>query len=171
MTEKNLNKSCYKLVGFFGKKVKPLGQKTMTCKYKDKVLKVDFQVIQHESKPVLGKESSVAFGMVKRIYAMEERTQTNILSEYEDLFTGLGCVPGVHHIQVNPDVSPVIHPPRKVPVALRKDVEKELKRMEDLGVIEKQTEPTEWVSSMVTVVKPNKIRICLDPQNLNKAIQ
>ena len=170
MSENNLHKSCYKLVGFFGKKVKPLGQKTISCKYKDKELKVDFQVVKHDAKAVLGKESSVAFGMVKRVYAVEERTQTDILSEYEDLFEGLGCVPGVHHIQVNPAVAPVVHPPRKVPVALRKDVEKELKRMENLGVIEKQTEPTEWVSSMVTVVKPNKIRICLDPQNLNKAI-
>ena len=42
--------------------------------------------------------------------------------------------------------------------------------MESPGVTENQTEPMEWVRSMVTVVKPNKIRICLDPQNLNKAI-
>lgn len=108
MSEKNLKKSCYKLVGFFGKKVKPVGQKTITCKYKDKELKVDFQVIKHDTKAVLGKESSVVFGMVKRIYAVEERTQTDILSEYEDLFNGLGYVPGVHYIQVNPAV---IHPP------------------------------------------------------------
>lgn len=43
--------------------------------------------------------------MVKRVYTVEERTQTDILSEYEDLFEGLGCVLGVHHIQVNPAVA------------------------------------------------------------------
>lgn len=43
--------------------------------------------------------------------------------------------------------------------------------MESMGLIAKQTEPTDWVNSMVTVVKPNKIRICMDPQDLNKAIK
>lgn len=43
--------------------------------------------------------------------------------------------------------------------------------MECLGVINKQTEPTDWVNSMVTVTKPNEIRICIDPQDLNTAIK
>ena len=44
--------------------------------------------------------------------------------------------------------------------------------MEKLKVIERVYEPTEWVNSMVTVVKPNgKLRICIDPRNLNKAIK
>ena len=33
------------------------------------------------------------------------------------------------------------------------------------------TEPTKWTSNMVVVRKPNKIRICLDPMHLNKAIK
>ncbi|KAA0714109.1 Retrovirus-related Pol polyprotein from transposon opus [Triplophysa tibetana] len=43
--------------------------------------------------------------------------------------------------------------------------------MEQMNVIARQTDPTDWVSSMVTIVKPDKIRICLDPQDLNKAIK
>ncbi len=74
-------------------------------------------------------------------------------------------------IQLNLDVAPVIHPPRKVPIALKHRVKMELKRMEDLGVIVKQTDPTEWVNSMVTVVKPEKLRICIDSQDLYKAIK
>lgn len=43
--------------------------------------------------------------------------------------------------------------------------------MEEIGVIVKQHEPTEWVNSMATVQKPNgKLRICIDPRDLNKAI-
>ena len=36
----------------------------------------------------------------------------------------------------------------------------------------KVTEPTEWVNSLVIVEKPEtgKIRVCLDPKDLNKAI-
>ena len=44
--------------------------------------------------------------------------------------------------------------------------------METLCVIRKAEEPTEWVSSLVVVEKPNgKVRLCLDPRDLNKAIQ
>ena len=33
-------------------------------------------------------------------------------------------------------------------------------------------EPSDWVNSMVTVIKPNgKLRICIDPRDLNKAIK
>ena len=39
------------------------------------------------------------------------------------------------------------------------------------GIIIKQTEPTPWVSSLTYPKKANgKLRICLDPKDLNKAI-
>lgn len=58
-------------------------------------------------------------------------------------------------------------------MALRDKVKAELRRMENLDVIEKVTEPRQWVSSMVTVWKPEKqkIRICMDPKDLNAAIE
>ena len=45
--------------------------------------------------------------------------------------------------------------------------------MEDNKIIQKVTEPTDWVSSLVIVKKPNsnKLRICIDPTDLNKAIK
>ncbi|CAC5395221.1 unnamed protein product [Mytilus coruscus] len=45
--------------------------------------------------------------------------------------------------------------------------------MEDKEVIRKVDEPTDWVNSLVVVEKPKtgKLRICLDPRNLNKAIK
>ena len=39
------------------------------------------------------------------------------------------------------------------------------------SIIAKQTEPTPWVSSLMYPKKPNgKLRICLNPKDLNKAI-
>lgn len=68
-------------------------------------------------------------------------------------------------------VSPVVHPPRKKPIAIKDKIKAELDRMTEMGVIVKQEEPTEWVNSMVRVIKPNgKIRVCIDPSDLNKAI-
>lgn len=44
--------------------------------------------------------------------------------------------------------------------------------MEKLNVIQKIDEPTEWVSSLVIVDKRNgKLRVCLDPRDLNSAIK
>ncbi|CAC5360616.1 unnamed protein product [Mytilus coruscus] len=70
-------------------------------------------------------------------------------------------------------VNPVINPPRKIPAALREKLKGTLKEMEDKEVIRKVDEPTDWVNSLVVVEKPKtgKLRICLDPRNLNKAIK
>ena len=40
-----------------------------------------------------------------------------------------------------------------------------------MEVIEKVTEPKDWVNSLVIVEKPNrKLILCLDPKDLNEAI-
>jgi len=44
--------------------------------------------------------------------------------------------------------------------------------MMKLRIIDKVTIPTDWVSSLVVVQKTNKkLRLCLDPRDLNKAIK
>lgn len=43
---------------------------------------------------------------------------TEILKSYEDIIKGLGKLPGKHHITIDDTVTQIIHPPRKVPVAL-----------------------------------------------------
>ena len=42
--------------------------------------------------------------------------------------------------------------------------------MKKTEVVVKQKEPTEWVNSMVAVVKPNKLRICIDPRDLKTQV-
>ena len=77
----------------------------------------------------------------------------------------------VYTMQLKPEVQQVVHAARKVTVALREKVKAELDRMEKLNVISKVDEPTKWVNSMVVVPKPNgAVRVCLDPRDLNKAI-
>ena len=50
-------------------------------------------------------------------------------------------------------------------------VEEELKGMEEAGVIERVTGPTEWCAPMVLVQKSNgKLRICVDMRKLNSAV-
>ncbi len=94
------------------------------------------------------------------------------MEEYKDVFEGLGCLPGEHRISIDDTVAPVVHACRKVPFALREKLKEELARMEKLDVIKRIDEPTDWVSSLVIVLKKNgSLRICLDPRDLNRAIK
>ena len=56
---------------------------------------------------------------------------------------------------------------------MKDEVEKELQRMVKIGVIAPTTEPAPWVSAMVATRKKNgkDIRICIDPRDLNTALQ
>ena len=58
-----------------------------------------------------------------------------------------------------------------MPIALRPKIKEKLDALVKRKVITPVTEPLEWVSSMLAVIKPNKIRICLDPRDLNEAIK
>ena len=83
------------------------------------------------------------------------------------LSTALVASPKLH-----PNCKPVIHPPQKVPITIWSKVRKELERMERLDVIERVYEPTDWVNSMVTVIKKNEqLHICIDPCDLKRAIK
>ena len=69
-------------------------------------------------------------------------------------------------------VPPVQHAPRRIAVALRPQLKDTLDALEAQGVIAQVTTPTKWISSIVAVPKKNgKLRICLDPKDLNCAIQ
>ena len=90
---------------------------------------------------------------------------------YESLFDDIGCLQGKHKIKIDPNVTPVIHPPRRVPFVLKPKLKAELQRMLEMGVISKVETPTSWVNSMVCVEKRNgDIRVCIDPRDLNRAI-
>lgn len=56
-------------------------------------------------------------------------------------------------------------------MALKQEVKAKIEELEQKGIIQKETHPTEWISSMVVAAKPGKIRICLDPRDLNRALQ
>ena len=65
---------------------------------------------------------------------------------------------------------PVIHAPRKCPIALHLKVKEHLDKMECLGVITHVDKPMDWVSSITYIQKANgELCLCLDPHDLNVA--
>ena len=154
--------------------------------------KVKFLIVDNCEVPLLGLVTSEQLSLVK-IIDCDATTSTDtpcevrqvnvtpnnkpmgkekILHEYRDVFEGLGCLPGEYNITVDQSYTPVVHRPRRLPIAIRKLVQEKLDEMQADYIIAKVVEPTPWVSSMVVVRKKNgDVRICIDPRDLNKAVK
>ena len=94
-----------------------------------------------------------------------------LMKDFEDVFTGLGYLPGEYHIEIASNIRPVQHTPRRVPVPLKTQLKEKIDEIEKEGIIIQETKPTDWISSVVAMPKPGKLRVCIDPQDLNRAIK
>ena len=150
---------------------------------------VPFVIIEGQSTPLIGSCSAQQLNLIRvqhhNIAVINEprniqasladkpmNSRTDVINAYPDVFQGLGHMPGTVHLELDKSATPTVMPPRRVPVALKDKLKTELDRMEERQIITKVVEPTDWVSSLVTVDKPNgKIRICIDPKPLNSALK
>ena len=100
-------------------------------------------------------------------------TKEYILKEYNDIFKGVGTLPGgPYHIRLKEQYRPVQHPPRSVPIAMQTAYKVELERLTKEGIITEVKEHTEWINLILPVMKPNSsLRLCLDPKDLNKVVE
>ena len=111
-------------------------------------------------------------------------TKQEVLSQYFGCFEGIGHFPGdPYKFHLKPDHKLARHAPRKVPVHLEAAFKEEIESLVKQGMLEEVKEHTNWVNSYVIVEKdtgnqhvPNhtvkkKLRICLDPRDLNEALE
>ena len=100
-------------------------------------------------------------------------TREQLIKQYfKVLGPGVGLLEGKYCIRIDNTHQPVQHAPRCVLVAIRDNLKQILEHLTQQGIITPVTEPTDWISSMVVVTKKNgMLRICLDPKDLNRAIQ
>ena len=83
----------------------------------------------------------------------------------------LGMLPGVQHIQTQPDAKPAIMANHRVPIAVRGKLKGELSRSVRLRAITPVEQPTPCLSQLVITVNTNgQLRVCLDPYELNKVL-
>ena len=137
-----------------------------------------FSVVPEGLDSLLGDKACEDLELVKRVYRINtdvtasSDTVDSIVQNFSEVFKGFGALPFTYKIQLKENAQPVVHAARRVPVALRDSLKKELERMTTLGVIRKIEEPTDWVNSMVCVKKKNgELRICMDPKDLNENIK
>ena len=111
-------------------------------------------------------------------------TKQDILSQYSSCFEGIGHFPGdPYKFHLKPEYKPACHAPRKDPIHRETAFKEEIEYVVKLGILEEVKEHTDWVNSYVIVEKdtgnhhsPNhtvkkKLRICLDPRDLNEALE
>ena len=53
------------------------------------------------------------------------------------MFQGTGKLTGQYKLEVEENAEPVVHLPRRVPIALKEKLKQELVRLQDLGIIKK----------------------------------
>ena len=99
-----------------------------------------------------------------------------IMARFPNVFKRIGKFPGEpYKIQLDPKVPPKQTLCMPVPIHLKEAFKAEIDKMLKAGVLKPIQEATPWINSFVLVEgtdqqgKP-KLRICLDPTNLNKAI-
>lgn len=103
---------------------------------------------------------------------VNEVSDLGIADAFGDVFEDrLGKVKGFEHrVKRKENVRAVQQKVRRLPLATRDEVFKEIKKLENSDVIE-QIEASEWVSAMVVVTKRDgRVRLCVDLRAVNEAI-
>ena len=154
--------------------------------------RLDFKLINCAGiRPLLGRKACLGMKLVTYldndelhkpvtgdapVYALEGSSPLTIeqlLNKHSNVFgPGVGLLNGKYHIVLDGQVPPVQHPPRRVPVPLRNILKETLEDLVQQNILAQVQKPTPWISSMVVVPKKDgKLRICLDPRDLNRAIR
>ena len=96
-----------------------------------------------------------------------------ILEKYGNVFDTRGCLPGELHLEVYKSIRPVQYAIGKIPVTMKEKIMKKIDKLIGHKAVVKVKEPTYWISSMAVIKKPqnSKLRIYIDPRDLNKALQ
>lgn len=107
--------------------------------------------------------NQVEAGQSSRLHVSSSDVQP-LLMAFKDIFQEeLGGMKGIQaRVRLKPESTPKFFKPRSVPYALKERIEEDMKRMEQLGVIE-QVSHSDWAAPIVPVIKSTgAVRICGD---------
>ena len=188
-----VNRTQASLVAYGGSKIKVIGRVSIRVWRNERSCLLDCRLVDSEEiRSILDIKSCLAMNIIQykdndllnkpetggsSVYAIEDQpspaTKEELMLKFPDVFgEGLGQLDSQYKIRLDETVPPVQHVPHRIAVALRPQLKDTLDALEAQGIIAQVTTPTRWISSIVAVPKKNgKLRICLDPKDLNCAIQ
>lgn len=96
----------------------------------------------------------------------------DILTEYKGVFEGDRHLEGKLKLKTDSQVQPVRRLNHRVPLALVESLKDKLTSLTESDIIKPVEISTKWINSLVVVRKPfHKLRICIDLNLLNKALE
>ncbi|XP_048257540.1 uncharacterized protein K02A2.6-like [Haliotis rufescens] len=167
------------LRAYNGTRIAQYGKISLPCTFNGHTSQADFFISGEEGPAILGLPTCRQLRVVTLNCEIKDSPpkqkvdgKEDLIRSYPDRFQGIGQFKKECHITVDPSVPPMIHAPRRCPIHLKDEIKAELDEMEKIKVIAKVTEPTDWVSSLAYSRKASgKLRVCLDPKDLNTAIK
>ena len=100
--------------------------------------------------PFLELATSESLSLIKRVSALNISDE-QFYSEFSVCVGEIGTLKNTHHIEIKDNVTPAITLVRKITNTLKPKLEKELKHMADLDIIEPILKPNNWVNGSVVV--------------------
>ena len=182
------------IAAYGGSRLPVVGQVIIPVWREGQRFKLDCKLVDNiDIRPILGRKACLGMNIIQYmdndeihkpkvgnapVYTMTSASSSglnraDLIRQFPRVFAEeVGQLEGEYHIKLDATISPVQHAPRRVPVALRDQLKAELDKMTEQGIIAPVIAPTPWVSSLVVVPKKNgMLRLCLDPKDLNKAVQ
>ena len=143
--------------------IKPIATVKLPVTYKQESASASFELVDLVQENVLSGDTAEALGLISRL--------NSVTNEFPEILNTTGLLPGKYSIKLEPGAQGVVHAARRQPQSLKDRIVEKLKEMEANKQITKVEQPTEWVSSMVVSLRNDKLRICIDPSDLNKVIK
>ena len=167
-----------KLTAYSGDTIKCLGSISIDCQHNSKWIPMTFYVVDvpgPRTSQLRRTETSVdylpagRYGPSAQIYLIHHRPEAC-------RYTLRCSIPSVtsrnQQILLKPDAVPHIDRPRKCNINLLPKIKAEITKMENMAVIRRVKEHTDWCSSlMYSTKRDGSIRVCLDPRHLNDAVK
>ena len=146
------------LIAYEGVRLDPEGTLTLTCWTSKAQAELTFYVSRHSTVPILGREACEELSLIKRVdidtlAVRHPATKEELISQHPSVFNGLSEFDGEYHIPTDPNVTPVIHGCRKIPLAFMDRLKASLDSLLQADVIAQVTEPTSWVNNLVVTEK------------------
>ena len=152
-------------VCFRQQRMSPRGYTTLPERFKDRESWLKFYLIDSKQNPILSGKACQAL----KSTPARQRPQ-GALRPTPGLENASGAMLGTYSIKIDPTAKPVVRGPWRQPAALLPKVVDKLNEKEKEGNLAKVIQPTDWVNSMVVSSRGEKIRICLDPADLNDSV-
>ena len=166
-----------KLTAYNGEQIKCIGKFTIDVHHNSKIQSVLLYVVDVTGPAVIGLPTCERLNIVT--INVDHISPSVPISNIDDLtqlypnqFDTTGSFKGTAMLRLKDDAVPFIDAPRKCPLHIKDELKAEIDKMEGQQVIRKVDEHTDWVFSLAyTTKRDGSLRICLDPQKLNKALR